>query len=193
MKRAYLGGTFDPVTYGHLRMAEQVMETIQPDKLYFLPCHKPNNNKTEVSSDIHRYNMLTCALIGTLYEIDDRELSKKGTTYTIDTLRAIREECPDDEIYFVIGADEFENFEKWREPEEIINLLNKLVVMTRPGHPLSINKLYKFPCYLIEMTPPMDISSTELREALENGKSVKYLLPDSVIEYINMNKLYAKK
>jgi len=193
MNIGILGGTFDPIHYAHLRMAEQAMEQLHFYQLMFLPCYLPNNGKVDVSSDVHRYRMLSLARMEdhkSRFGIHLIELEKEGVSYTVDTLRALKESWyPKDDLFFIMGSDEFNYFDKWKEPDEIVKLA-KIVVLPRPRYDLPISKLLKYNPYVIEAVPEMDISSTGIREMVRKGKSIRYLTPDSVVKYINEQGLY---
>jgi nicotinate-nucleotide adenylyltransferase len=136
---AILGGTFDPPHLAHLIAAELAVDQFQLDRLLFVPARiSPLKTRTDVSDAADRLAMLTLAIQDNpKFDVSTIELEREGPSYTIDTIRQIREQYTPDEICLLIGRDQFEQFASWREPEEILKLAN-VIVLDRPGNACSI-------------------------------------------------------
>lgn len=200
------GGTFDPVHYGHLRPAVEIAELYKLSSLYLMPNHQPGHRGPTGASTDHRIEMLTMAVEDApRLVVDTREAQRNEPTYTIDTLREIREEQPDATLVFFLGMDSFSAFDAWHEWEEILNFTN-LVVLNRPGAEHS-----EFSQMLIDrqrtvcgeeivngrtgviqtcQITQLAISATDVRRRIASDLSVRFLLPDDVSEYIDANNLY---
>lgn len=211
------GGTFDPVHLGHLRAAEEIREILSLDKVYFIPAalapHKRTANTTHPS---HRLEMLRLAVSDNSgFEICDYELRKDTPSYTVETLRHLKKTNPDSEYYFIVGNELFREIETWKEWRELFKLSN-FAVITRPGYwepdgaklPLALENDFSYykeeenvtfykdkNSGLIAFSKIMglEISSTEIRHCVKSGRSVKYLVPASVEEYILRHRIYAKE
>lgn len=191
-----MGGTFDPVHWGHLILAEQAREQFGLTKVLFVTAAQPPNKLGERVTDAsHRLEMTRLAVADNdLFECSTIEIDRSGTSYTIDTVKEILELYdPGTEIYLLLGADEGRDLMKWREPYELQRLA-KIVVANRPGLPVSevIGSLpVDFAKGLVPMEMPgVDISSTDLRERVRSGRSIRYLVPRMVEQYIIDNNLY---
>ncbi len=209
------GGTFDPVHLGHLRAAEEIRENLSLDKVYFIPAalapHKKNANATPHS---HRLEMLKLAVADNPhFDICDYELKKATPSYTIETLRYLKKTNPDSEYYFIVGNELFREIDTWKEWRELFRLSN-FAVITRPGYsepdgeklPLALGNDFSYHkkeenvifykdnnSSLIAFSRIMglEISSTEIRRCVKSGRSIKYLVPASVEEYILRHGIYA--
>ncbi len=181
-----LGGTFNPPHLGHLIIANEVLEALQLDEIRFMPNHTPPHKKmTQSVTDDDRVSMQLAAIEGhPKFSIERIELERKGTSYTYDTMKLLREREPGTSFFFIIGGDMIEYLPKWYKIDELCELV-QFVGVSRPGY--SANTTY--PVELID-TPEIHLSSTMLRERAANGGSLRYLLPDRVIEYIKGNRLY---
>ena len=194
-----MGGTFDPIHYGHLILAEQAWEKFGLDKVLFVtaanPPHKTNQAVTDAK---HRYKM-TCLAVecNEHFAASTIELDREGRSYTIDTIKEIIRLYGDTtRVYLLVGADEARNFMSWRDPYGIAQLAT-VVVANRPGMPVS-ESLAMLPKDFAEKVVPLempgvDISSTDLRERIRKGRSVRYLMPDSVEKYLCESGLYRGK
>jgi nicotinate-nucleotide adenylyltransferase len=202
-----LGGTFDPIHYGHLRTALEVAEHFGISDMRLIPGNVPPHRAQPVASAEQRLAMLQLALSGeACLQADPRELQREGYSYSVDTLTSFRaevgDECP---ILFTLGIDAFLAFQTWHRWEAILQLTH-LVVVHRPGYSLppagwyterlrvNPQDLCHTPAgsiYFLAVTA-LDISATRLREALQRGKSPRYLLPDSVLDYIHRHQLYCR-
>ena len=185
-----LGGTFDPPHFGHLALAEEALNKCGLDKILFIPARYPPHKSAEnVSSEIDRMNMLKLALEGRPeFEISDLELNRNGLSYTVDTLREIRESFLDSEIFFIIGADNISEMEYWHRPEGILELA-AVVAFTRTGFESKGKFSSRIEQY--EMTP-VDISSTCVRTRVRNKRSIAGLVPEAVERYISEKGLYGR-
>lgn len=188
-----LGGSFDPVHIAHVKLALSAIETLQLDQLQLIPAANPWQRAPLAASAQQRIAMLNiaCANYPTL-RVNTRETERGGATYTIDTLRELR---PGPLYYWIIGADQLENFCSWRSWEEIVKRV-ELAVAQRPGSkiiaPAALNEalltLNKSLHYV--NLDPIDISATSIRQRLQHGLSTKGLLDPRVADYIAHHKLY---
>lgn len=200
MKIGILGGSFDPVHYGHLILADQLIQEAGLDKVVFIPAYvSPFKTDSTQTSAEDRYEMLKLAIADNpQFDASDIEIKKEGPSYTIDTLNALKAQAgPDDEIYFIMGQDTFLEIKKWHRSDELLRNYS-FIIGKRPGESTKeMFALFKelFAVYKglkVEFfdIPEMDISSTTLRNKLKLGKSVRYFLPDPVLDYIYEHNLY---
>lgn len=188
-KVGLFGGSFDPPHLGHLIVAQEVLSLFNLDKILFIPAHLPPHKRSHVPSK-ERYEMTCIAISGNpRFDISDIELRRGGKSYTVDTLRELCSLFHEVDFYLIIGADEFAEIESWKDPEDVINL-SKVVVMRRPGHRLGRVKKKSRGRFLTAEVPLIEISSTEIRTRVRNGKSIAYLVPRGVEEYIKRKGLY---
>ena len=192
-----MGGTFDPIHYGHLVTAEQAFDDLDLDVVVFMPAGRPAFKQgRNVTSGEDRYAMTLLAtsynphFVATRFEVD-----RAGVTYTADTLELLREIYPDNvELFFITGADAIAEIVTWREAGRIARLAH-LVGATRPGYDLDraddliSGSPYDFDVTYLEV-PALAISSSYLRERVSGGQSLRYLTPDSVTGYIHKHHLY---
>lgn len=188
-----LGGTFDPIHMGHLVLAEQVREKFQLERVIFIPCASPpHKTEQELSSTRDRFEMTKLALEGNPYFfVSDIELKREGLSYTVETLRELKGLYKDSEVYFLTGSDVLNEITTWKDPEEIYKLA-KIVIAVRPGFDkFDPENHFAKKSIIVDITG-MDISSTQIREKVRNGESIKYLVPSKVEEYIRKRNLYKK-
>ncbi|MCC7135096.1 MAG: nicotinate-nucleotide adenylyltransferase [Nitrosomonas sp.] len=210
------GGSFDPVHYGHLRVAEEVSESLTLDRLYFLPAGQPRLREMPLATNQCRRVMLRRAIRGnTRFFLDDRELLRAGETRSVESLREIRRELEinaQGSICFIVGADAFLKLPQWFCWQELFELCH-IVIVNRPGStlikdvtdlPPSLKEAceYRWTDHILDLreslsgrvyvaqTTMLAISSTRIRKLIQAGKSVRYLLPDSVISYIIRHQIY---
>lgn len=183
-----LGGTFNPPHLGHLIVAEQVYETLELDAIHFMPTNEPGHadGKDTIDPDL-RVDMVDFAIEDNPnFWLDLTEVNRPGTTYTIDTMKGLKEANPDTEYYFIIGADMVNDLPNWKDIDELIDLVH-FVGVKRPGYEIETN----YPIIWVDALE-IPISSTMIRKRVSQGASIKYLTPDSVIDYIDKQKLYKK-
>jgi nicotinate-nucleotide adenylyltransferase len=209
---ALLGGSFDPVHIGHVALAELFARLIQPDQLRIVPAGRPWQKSTLEASDADRVAMLELAFGGAPFPvaIDLQEIERKGATYTIDTLRAVRAELgPDAPIVFLMGADQLHKLDTWREWQALFEVAH-IGVAARPGYELAAERLP--PAVAQELAPrittpgaltrapaggvtvahtlAVDISATQVRDAIRHGNNVNKLVAPVVLDYIQQHNLY---
>lgn len=211
------GGTFDPIHYGHLRVAEELADILQLSHLSFLPAGQPRLREAPVVTGEHRVAMLRKAIYGNLrFLVDDREIRRSGETYSVESLKEIQQEYKkkgSTALCFVTGADAFLKLPRWYRWHELFELCH-LVIVNRPGS-VQINNSSNLPDELrnacrdrwtttveelknhssgLIFTAPttlLDISSTRIRNIIASGMSAHYLLPETVLNYINEYGFYA--
>ncbi|QYM78767.1 nicotinate-nucleotide adenylyltransferase [Horticoccus luteus] len=191
MKIGFLGGSFDPVHFGHLCAAQDAYEQYKLDRLFLVPAAQAPLKPTDVqSSSEDRLAMLRAAVEWDgRFEILDYELRKGGVSYTIDSVRHFREQFPDDELYWIIGGDQLPKMHLWKDVEELAKLV-QFIFLERPGHPIRAQpdilglRLHRCDGHL------MSISSTELRDRVKRDLSLDYFVPHKVIVYIRQHGLY---
>ncbi|QIB26650.1 nicotinate-nucleotide adenylyltransferase [Caloranaerobacter azorensis] len=194
-----MGGTFDPIHIGHLVIAEEIRNEFKLDKIIFIPAgNPPHKDNKKITPAKHRYIMTLLATISNPYfEVSAIEVERKGVTYTIDTIKTLREICSNDiEIYFITGADSILELHTWKNVKELLKLCN-FIAATRPGFEMinlkkkiqEMNDKYGANIYTTIVTA-LQISSTDIRTRIKEGRTVKYLLPEMVEKYIHKNNLY---
>lgn len=188
------GGTFDPVHMGHLVTAEEVLDLLGLSGIIFTPSYlSPHKHHREVASARDRYEMVRLAIgENPRFSVDDLELARGGTSYTIDTVREMAARHGDDVLLnLVVGADLMLDFGSWKDPEQVL-ALTKVIVMSRPGFDLAaVPDEFRGRFEVAEVTR-IDISSTLIRERLSRGRSIRYLVPEAVEAYIRAKGLYRR-
>jgi len=188
-KLGIFGGGFDPIHIGHLVEAQYAAEELELDKLLFIPTGDHPLKPQSASSEA-RLEMTRLAITGNpMFELSDVEIKRTGKSYTIDTVNQVKKLFPSKELYLIVGLDNADTFHKWHRIDEILDLC-KVVVLSRmmtDDYVLSPSLLEKI---MILDSPIIETSSTEIRERIEDGKSIRYLVPDKVREYIDSHKLY---
>ena len=194
MRLGLLGGTFDPIHLGHLILAEACREACELDEVWFLPTgNPPHKEASEITEARQRIEMLEMALAGVReFKINDMEVRRTGTTYTVDTLTELKEEDSDRELFFLIGADSLHDFPTWREPERIAELATLLVV-NRAGREMpeidSLSEKIRNSVQIVTI-PDIGIASSDLRRRVAEGNSIRFQVPRSVEVYIEQHQLY---
>lgn len=186
MKRiGLLGGTFDPPHLGHLTIAKEALHSLELDELWFIPTYEPPH-KTEASTcGVHRLNMLELMIVNeTGFQIKTIELERKGKSYTIDTINELLTEHSNVMFYFIIGADQVRSLHRWHQIDELLTKV-QFVGVERPGviwhETIPVQKL---------SVKKTDVSSTMIRNKINDGKNVEHLLKQNVYAYIKEHHLY---
>ncbi|SDJ05254.1 nicotinate-nucleotide adenylyltransferase [Ferrimonas sediminum] len=203
-----LGGTFDPIHNGHLKMATDALAQFQLDEVRLLPNHQPPHKAATGASSEQRLQMvrLACGTHPQL-SVDDRELHRRQPSYTVDTLESLRQDHPHAALCFIIGMDSLNSFAHWHRPQRILELAH-LIVCRRQDVDLNLSPAAKTllkgritednqsirhqlqgQVVLTELQPP-GVSSTEIRHRLQQGLAVDTLLPPAVINFIQAQRLY---
>ena len=188
MKLGVFGGTFDPPHLGHLVAASEVADVLGLGRMVWIPSgdHPFKGGRVRTPPAV-RLEMVRAAIAGDeRFETSDLELKRPGPSYTVDTLRELRERHPGAELFFLTGADNLRDLPKWREPEEVVRLA-RLVVVSREGETLPEGT--NFPARAVHV-PRVDVSSTEVRRRVGVGASVRYLVPEAVRRIIERERLY---
>ena len=194
-----MGGTFDPIHYGHLVAAEAVRTEFDIEQVLFIPTGRPPHKSSEaVTDNEHRYLMTVLATVGNPYFYTSRlEIDRPGETYTIDTIRHLRDICRKDaDIFFITGADAVAEIFTWKEAVSLLGLCH-FVAVTRPGYNTekllkdiqAIDEAFTARLHFLEV-PALAISSSDIRRRVACGKAVKYLLPEVVETYMSKHELY---
>lgn len=185
-----MGGTFDPIHHGHLVAASEVQALFDLDEVVFAPTGEPWQKGTAIVSPAeHRYLMTVIATASNpRFTVSRVDIDRPGPTYTIDTLRDLRRQRPDAQLFFITGADALAQILSWKDVDELWDLAH-FVGVTRPGHVLSGIGLPEDRVTLQEV-PAMAISSTDCRSRVVEGEPVWYLVPDGVVQYIAKHQLY---
>lgn len=192
MRIGILGGTFDPIHVAHLLLGEQAAEQLVLDKVLLIPAGDPwRKAGREITPAVLRLEMVRRAIAdNSLFELDDREVRREGASYTVDTLRELREEIePDDDLFLLLGEDALADLPMWREPEAFPDYATIVVAPregaempeTLPFDPASIER--------IDM-PYMNVSATDLRHRVRLGRSLRYLVPEPVRLFVEERGLY---
>lgn len=206
-----MGGTFDPIHYGHLRLAEEMAECLELEHVLFIPAGQPPHRGAPRTAPAHRLEMVRRAVAGNpRFVADAREVARAAPSYTVDALTALRAELgPDRPLWLLLGADAFLGLPDWHQWRRLFDLAN-VVVAERPGpfeqqrdampdalrHEVVRREVAdgaaagSAGAILLRRMTPLDISATALRATLVRHGSVRYLLPDAVLDYIHEQKLY---
>lgn len=202
-----LGGTFDPIHYGHLNAAWHGMQTLNLDELRLMPCLNPPHRPQPIANATERVEMLQLAIQNVRgFAIDDRELKNNQISYTVTSLTNIRTEVGNKPICLLLGIDAFNQIHTWHQPEQLMQLAH-LIILGRPSQhlnqtdviqefmqrqvhdPLKLKSQHAGLIYF-EQNALLDISATQIRQMISKGLSPKFLLPDAVLNYIATKKLY---
>jgi nicotinate-nucleotide adenylyltransferase len=209
-----LGGTFDPIHFGHLRMAQELLQTLNLSEVRFIPAAKPALKDQPATSASHRAAMVRLAIADNpRFSLDERELQRTGFSYTIDTLISLRRELGHDvALCLLLGSDAFLKLPSWQRWDALLSLAH-IVVAHRPGaEPLpenmstSLKVLWEHHAttrkqditeknaghILLQHITPLDISATDIRLDLQHKLSPRYLMPDAVIDYLTTHQLYTR-
>jgi nicotinate-nucleotide adenylyltransferase len=183
MKIAIYGGTFDPIHHGHLILARQALEELHLDLVLFVPAaespFKPNHRSTPAADRLAMVKLAIDDEPG--FQADSQEIDRGGTSFSIDTVLAIRKEHPEAELYFLLGEDNADLLSEWHRFEELEKLI-QFVVLSRTEKQL----LKKYPI----IRRQFEVSATEIRNRVANGQPITYLVPEVVLRYIDDHNLY---
>lgn len=190
------GGTFDPIHIGHLIIASEMRAALDLDQILFVPANvPPHKDARRVTPARHRLAMLRIAVEDDpWFGVDTLELDREGRSYTAETLALIHERELDAELWFIMGGDSLADLHDWRTPERIVSLA-RLAVAVRSGREIDLaivsaqvpetrGQVDVIPA------PRVDVASHEIRERVRNGDPIRYLVPDSVVDYIGRHRLY---
>ena len=204
-----LGGTFDPIHYGHLRPAQEVLRALDMAEIRFIPAANPPHRRAPVATAAQRLRMVELAVAEISgFVVDDREIRRDGPSYTVLTLESLRREFSAIPLCLLMGMDAFEGIETWHQWRRLPELAH-FVVMTRPGwtfpptaalpewarkrvvrEPDKLARVGGGNIYFQTVTP-QDISATQIREAISGGKPIEGFLPSTVLEYIHTHRIYS--
>lgn len=196
MRRGLLGGTFDPVHNGHLIVAEQVRAQLALDRVDFVPVGVPWMKRDEtILSGQHRLAMVDLAVnANEAFGVLTLEVDRPGDTFTVDTLEELHEQA-DDDLFFIMGMDALQSFARWKDPVRILELAT-VVVVRRPRVPrFGLDEIEALAPgtsdRIVEVGAPLiDISSTDIRQRVSEGRTIRYLVPEPVRDYVEANGLY---
>ena len=178
-----LGGTFDPVHNAHLAMAQAALDALGLDRVVFVPTGPTHYRAAALASGADRVAMLRLALGGNpKYAVDERELRSGASGYTVDTLKALRAELGQVELYLLVGADQYAKLDSWHRPDEVRRLA-RIGVFARPG--IALNGKVN----LIPMDP-MPVSASQIRARAKRGEALGDVVPPAVANYIARRRLY---
>ncbi len=185
-----MGGTFDPIHHGHLVAASEVASLFHLDEVVFVPTGEPwQKEHRQVSPAEDRYLMTVIATASNpQFSVSRIDIDRGGPTYTLDTLRDLRAQHGDVDLFFITGADALAQIFSWRDAQELFDYAH-FIGVTRPGHTLSDPGVPEGGVSLVEV-PALAISSTDCRQRVAQGEPVWYLVPDGVVRYINKRALY---
>jgi nicotinate-nucleotide adenylyltransferase len=192
-----MGGTFDPIHLGHLVVANEVLNIYNLDKIIFVPAGNPPHKIGTRASSWDRYFMTNIATNSNVkFIVSDLEIKSTDKSYTLNTLKEFHNTYPDTDFYFITGTDAVIDLPNWHEPQELLKLC-KFIAVSRPGISKE-DAEYKIDEIRISLNanieqlqvPMLQISSTDIRDRFQRGVSAKYLLPESVEQYILKNNLY---
>jgi nicotinate-nucleotide adenylyltransferase len=210
-----LGGTFNPVHVAHLRVAEEVREALTLERVLFVPSGDPPQKSEGLAPARERLEMVRLAVLGDpAFEVVDLELGRSGPSYTADTLATLHRASPESELWFILGTDQFRRLDTWSRPECVLARAN-LAVVSRPGEeggalrellpPTLVDQFAVASGRRDELTHAsgnaaravpitrLDVSSTDLRARIARGESIRYLVPERVLEYIEKRGLYREQ
>lgn len=197
-KIGIMGGTFNPIHIGHLILGQTALEQFQLDKVLFMPTKNPPHKRYDnIVDDAIRAEMVLIAIKDNPYfELSTFEMDREGITYTADTLTQLTKQNPDEEYYFIVGADSLFYIDKWKDPDTIFKLSRLLAAVrgqaSNKDMLQKIEKLNETFHASVELlnSPNIDISSSEIRERIQNGMDIQYYVMPDVARYIQSNDLY---
>ncbi|HJX06533.1 MAG TPA: nicotinate-nucleotide adenylyltransferase [Actinomycetota bacterium] len=184
-----MGGTFDPIHVGHLVTAEEALHQFALDEVVFVPTGRPWMKEHDVvASAEDRYAMTAMGIEPEpRFHVSRIEVDRGGATYTVDTLRALRDEVPGAELFFITGADAMLEIMRWKEPETVFDLAH-FIAATRPGY--DVGPFDHIPDVTVMRIPALAISSTDIRARVHDGRPIRFLVPEGVEAHIRAAGLY---
>ncbi|MER3558166.1 MAG: nicotinate (nicotinamide) nucleotide adenylyltransferase [Armatimonadota bacterium] len=191
------GGTFDPIHFGHLRLAEEAREQAQLEQVLFIPAMRsPFRTREPLTPAFHRLEMVRCAIASNpAFQLSEIEVQRGGISYTIETVESLRSHYTDAELCLIMGLDSLKEFPLWRRAEELAQMV-WLLVGVRPPDAFEAVCTQLPPWLLVRVQQvamtPIGISATAIRQKVQAGHSIRYLTPDDVIEYIRQHQLYTE-
>jgi nicotinate-nucleotide adenylyltransferase len=204
------GGTFDPIHYGHLRTAFELVHSLRLSELRFMPAGNPPHRDHAIASSEQRLAMVKAAVADQPgFTVDDREIRRTGLSYSVDTMRSLREEYPDRSLCMIVGMDAFLGLPTWHQWRDLLQMVH-LIVAHRPGWraptmgPLgellvdrgtgAVNDLHSALAgrIYIHAVTQLEISSTEVRNLISHNRDPRYLMPDAVRTYIAQSNCYSR-
>ena len=198
-KVGIMGGTFDPIHVGHLILGEAAWRQFGLDQVWYMPAGNPphKQNRAGRASDGQRVEMVRLAIQSNPhFVLSLQEMNADGYSYTYRTLERLREQYPDTDLYFIMGADSLEDFDSWREPARIVQNCQVVVATRNQMDQTAFDELlekrraqFRHDFRKLD-TPNLDVSSRHLREMIRNRESIRYYVPDNVLQYIIQEKLY---
>jgi len=204
-----LGGTFDPIHYGHLRTALDVQQALSLDEVRFIPCGEPPHRNKPLAESLQRLSMVRAAIAGQAkFTVDDREIRRKGPSYMVDTLASLKQDFKDKSLCLILGTDAFNGLDQWHQWQQVFDFAN-VVVMRRPAvdgqatlnkrvftqvkHRLldkdALKKKQNGGVCFVPVTQ-LDISATVIRQQWQQGRDIRFFLPDSVLTLIQQQNIY---
>lgn len=193
MATGLMGGTFDPIHIAHLIIAEEALDLLGLDRVIFiLSARPPHKSGDDVTSAEHRLEMVRLAIDGNpRLALSDVEVKRTEPSYTVETIRQFRREFGEREkLYFIMGADSLAQFFTWKDPLDLISAC-EFVVAPRPGvSPGGGDPRIREKAHLLD-TPLIGVSSSDIRERVRTGRSIRYLVPEGVVAYIKEKNLYS--
>lgn len=200
MKIGIIGGTFNPIHYGHLTIASKALKQYSLDQVVFIPTgNSYHKDQLDILPAEIRYDMVSLAINEMQsFEISDIDMKRRGNTYTIDTLNSLSKTMPNSTFYLIMGEDSFLSVEKWKYPDKIFKKCILLVALRDVSLNTDFNHyksyiIHKYQAKIkIINSPFIDVSSSDIRERIQNGETYFDLVPKNVCNYIEMNKLYKK-
>ena len=199
-KVGIMGGTFDPIHNGHLVIAQAALDTMNLDEVLFIPSGTPYlKDLTTVLSKKKRVSMTGLAIEDNpKFALSTIEIDREGNSYSYETLEELKKQNPDVEYYFILGADSLLYLEKWKNPDRLMASCTLLTAVRDDCDEVKIQDAIKYlqdqynAKIVLLPTPRLDISSTMIRKRVQEGKSIRYMVPDSVIDFIQKHDIYVK-
>ncbi len=198
-----MGGTFNPIHIGHLLLAEWVLDALQLKEIWFIPTGNPYKKRaSELVSGDERYHMTTLAIQNNShFKCLDMEIRREGYTYSYETLELLKEKYPENDYFFITGADCLFSIDSWKYPERIFQcctlvaaVRDQVSIKEMEKQKLRLEQKFSLDCQKIVLFPfiQLPVSSTEIRQRISKGQSVKYLIPENVLSYIKEKGFYSE-